>query len=297
VSALAARLGAALERPLDPAVAAFACRLGQEAGALAVLFYGSNLRTGSLDGVLDFYILLPGPRETGLWPRVSYREWDHDGHRLRAKIATMTLATFAEAAAGETLDTTIWARFVQPCALAWRHDDGTVSEITTALAAAAATAARLAAALGPSRGREQDYWRALFRATYGAELRVEPAGREDTILTANAQHFDGLLPLALVHAGVPFRQESVTIEPQLEPDQRTRALAWWRKRRRLGKLLNVARLAKATATFEGGMRYIAWKVERHTGSPVKVTPLRERFPLIAAPGVAWLLWRARRRYK
>src|SRR5690606_26376101 len=116
---LAARLGAALDRPLEPAVADFARELGLAAGARAVLFYGSNLRTGSLEGVLDFYVLLPGARETGLWPRVSYRERPHDGMVLRAKIATMTLATFTEAARGETIDTTIWARFVQPSALAW----------------------------------------------------------------------------------------------------------------------------------------------------------------------------------
>jgi hypothetical protein len=28
---------------------------------------------------------------------------------------------------------------------------------------------------------------------------------------------------------------------------------------------------------------------------VKVTPLREKLPLIAAPGVMWLLWKSRRR--
>ena len=67
------------------------------------------------------------------------------------------------------------------------------------------------------------------------------------------------------------------------------------RRRRLGKLLNLARLARAMTTFEGGMRYAAWKIERHTGLPVKVTPLRERYPLLAAPSVLWLLWRSRRR--
>ena len=71
-------------------------------------------------------------------------------------------------------------------------------------------------------------------------------------------------------------------------------LRWWNRRRRLGKALNLTRLAKAMTTFEGGMRYAAWKVERHTGLPVKVTPLREKFPLIAAPEVLWLLWKARR---
>lgn len=292
---LAARVAAALDRPLDPAVADFARKLGEEAGARAVLFYGSNLRTGSLEGVLDFYVLLPGARETGLWPRVSYREWDHGDARLRAKIATMTLATFAAASAGEALDTTIWARFVQPSALAWSRDEEAARDVLASLAAASVTAARLAVAVGPARGREDDYWRALFRATYRAELRVEPAGREESILSANRAHFDGLLPAALSAAGIPFAQDRGSIEPKLEPDARRRILRWWARRRRLGKPLNAVRLVRATATFEGGMRYVAWKVERHTGLPVKVTPMRERFPLLAAPELLWQLWRSRQR--
>jgi hypothetical protein len=163
--ALAQRITGMLSREVDPAVTTQARTLGEASGALAVLFYGSNLRTGSLDGVLDFYVLLPGAPETGLWPRVSYREWDAGGTILRAKIATMTMAKFAEAAAGETLDTTVWARFVQPSALVWRRDDEAAAHVVQAIAEAARTAARLATALGPAQGQAEDYWRALFRAT------------------------------------------------------------------------------------------------------------------------------------
>lgn len=293
--ALAARVGAALSRPLVPAVAAFAARLGEEAGALAVLFYGSNLRTGSLEGVLDFYVLLPGPRETGIWPRVSYREWDHDGQRLRAKIATMTLATFAAAAGGELLDTTIWARFVQPSALAWSCDEAAVAAVAEALAAAARTAARLAVAVGADSGSEADYWRALFRATYRAELRVEPPGREESILAANRAHFDGLLPAALDGAGIAYARDGAAITPRLDPAERQSILRWWRRRRLLGKPLNLVRLARATTTFDGAARYAAWKVERHTGIAIEVTPWRERHPILAAPGVLWRVWRAKNR--
>ncbi len=292
---LAARIGAALDRPIDPAVALFAAELGEQAGARAVLFYGSNLRTGSLDGVLDFYVLLPGEPERGIWPRVSYRERRHDEGLLRAKVATMTLATFARAARGQTRDTTIWARFAQPSALAWSRDAAAVKGVREALAAATVTAARLAIAVGPAKGREDDYWRALFRATYRAEFRVEPAGREDAILSVNQAHFDGLLPLALVEAGIPFGQDGRTIEPKLDAARRKQIRRWWNARRRLGKLINLTRLARAMTTFEGGMRYAAWKVERHTGLPVKVTPLREKYPLLAAPSVLWLLLKARRR--
>jgi len=109
-------VGAALAAPVADHVRQVAALLAGP-GTAAVLFYGSNLRTGSTEGVLDFYVLTTGPRERGLWPRVGYREFPISGQTLRAKIATMRLATFTEAASGRLLDTTIWTRFVQPAAL------------------------------------------------------------------------------------------------------------------------------------------------------------------------------------
>ena len=295
---LAERVAAALGARVAPEAQAFAARLGEAAGALGVLFYGSNLRTGSLDGVLDFYVLLPGPVERGIWPRVSYHEWAHDGAVLRAKVATMTLATFRAAAAGATLDTTIWARFVQPSALAWPPERCDPPEgsgpIRAAVAEAAVTAARLAAALGPAEATAEDYWRGLFRATYAAEFRVEKAGREDSILSANRDHFAGLLPLALEEAGIPFVPRGDRLALALRPAERAQTLRWWRRRRRLGKPYNLARLVRASTTFEGAARYAAWKIERHTGVPVALTPWRERHPVLAAPGVLWQVWRARK---
>jgi hypothetical protein len=290
------RISERLDAPVEPAVRAFAAALGEEAGARAVLFYGSNLRTGSLEGVLDFYVLLPGDaaNEPAIWPRVSYRERSHGQTNLRAKVATMRLATFGEAACGERLDTTIWARFVQPSALAWAADGRADHEVADVLAAAAITAARLAVALGPEKGTPGDYWRALFRATYRAEFRVEKAGRENDILSVNADHFDGLLPLALEAAGIGIGWQGERIVPRMDPAERRAILRWWKRRERLGKPLNMLRLVKASTTFEGAARYAAWKIERHTGMPVEVTPFREKHPLLAAPGVLLALWRHRR---
>ncbi len=305
---LAGRIRTAFERPVEPAVAAFARRLAAKSRVpvQAVLFYGSNLRTGSLEGVLDFYILTQGPQVEKIWPRVSYHEWscgENDAQEedlpradLRAKVATMPLETFRAAAAGECLDTTIWARFVQPSALVWSRDEEAAEAAVAAVAGAAMTAARLAIALGPETGTPEDYWRALFRATYAAEFRVEKAGREDSILSANRDHFDGLLSLALLAQGIGFARAGPTgkIRPECDPVTRARTLAWWRRRQRLGKPYNVLRLVKASTTFDGAARYAAWKIERHTGVPIAVTPWRERHPVLAAPGVLWSLWRARK---
>lgn len=293
--ALAARIAAALDAPIAPEVRAIAAELGRESGARAVLFYGSNLRTGSLEGVLDFYVLLPGAQVERIWPRVSYREWETSVGTLRAKIATMALETFLRAAGGISRDTTIWARFVQPAGLAWAADDAARGEVTCAIAAAVQTAGRLAAALGPPEGTAAEYWAALFRATYRAEFRVEKPGRENDILSVNAAHFDGLLPLAWEAAGIAFERTGSRLRPAVSPAEKARILRWWKVRARFGKPLNLLRLAKASTTFDGAAAYAAWKIERHTGVAVPLTPWRERHPFLAAPGVLWRVWRARTR--
>ncbi|WP_432201482.1 hypothetical protein ACRAQ7_04685 [Erythrobacter sp. W53] len=276
-------------------VAEYAQMLAQEAGALAVLFYGSNLRTESLEGVLDFYLLMPGDQVERIWPKVSYREWHKGGEVLRAKIAAMSLTQFAKAASGQSRDTTIWARFVQPCALIWARDEQAGAAVLDALCSACVTAGRLAAALKQTPGSAEDFWRALFRATYAAEFRVEKAGREDSILSVNQEHFDGLLPLAWEEGGLAFTRDGEMLTPTLDPATRKQILRWWRRRQKLGKPLNLVRLAKATTTFEGAAAYGAWKLERHTGIALEVTPFREKHPLLAAPGALVELWFARRK--
>jgi hypothetical protein len=291
-----------LAAQVAPQVRELAQRLAEARGARAALFYGSNLRTGDLEGVLDFYLLTPTPHRRGvqglaerwLWPEVSYHEEVVDGRMLRAKAATMTLADFRAAAEGRELDTTVWTRFVQPVAIAWTADPAAADAALASVMQAARTAARFAAALGPPQGEPRAYWKALFRRTYQAELRIEKPGREDQVLGFDPDHYEQLLPLAWQADGVAFERQGEALAPQLDVDQRRRILAAWRLRQLFGKPLNAARLMKATFTFEGAARYASWKIERHTGVAVPVTPWRERHPILAAPGVLLRLWRARR---
>jgi hypothetical protein len=269
---------------------------GQLAGpnVRAILFYGSILRTGDLDGVLDYYVLTDDPRPPRIWPEVSYREFADAAGILRAKIATMPLATFAQAARGDTRDTTIWARFVQPAALVWVADEAARAEVAEAVAGAVATATRFAAALGPADGPPLAYWRALFRATYAAEFRVEAGGRGDQIVDHDPLRYAALLPLGWDRAGIRWRDAGQGLAVDLNPRERANVLAAWARGRRWGKPLNVVRLLKAAFTFDGAGRYAAWKIERHTGVPVRLTPWQERHPILAAPGVLWRVRRAQR---
>jgi hypothetical protein len=56
----------------------------------------------------------------------------------------------------------------------------------------------------------------------------------------------------------------------------------WGRRRIEGKLLSVARLAKASATYAGGAEYIAWKINRHAGTDIQLSEWQKRHPLLTA---------------
>lgn len=298
MTALAQAIEDALARPAPSFAQAFAERLAATTpDVAAVLFYGSILRTGDRQGVLDYYVLTASPPKRLasrlLWPDVGYLEWDDGEGPLRAKVATMSLEQFARAAAGESLDTTIWTRFVQPSVLAWSRDEAQAAAVRAACADAAVTAARFAAALGPPQAPPLAYWTALFQQTYAAEFRVEPGGREQAILAVDPDGYAARLTQAWDADGLAFEVFGAEVAPK--PADRPAILRAWVRRRRLGRPLNVARLIKAAFTFEGAARYAVWKIHRHTGVALPLTPWAERHPLLAAPGMLLRLWTARRR--
>ncbi|MBB3693594.1 hypothetical protein [Sphingomonas sp. BK580] len=285
-----------LRRPVLPLVARAAQAIAARVSGSAVLFYGSVLRTGDLDGVLDFYVLRGAAARTGLlsrliWPDVSYHEVELEGRIVRAKVATMRLATFERAARGATLDTTIWARFVQPSALIWAENETVRRSVATAVANAAVTASWFTTLHCADVAAPGDFWRQLFRATYSTELRVEAPGREDQILSYDRERYDRLLPLAWRSGGIAFDEHDGSLMARPTECQLRAIAAAWLRVSRAGKWLNLVRLAKAAFTFEGAARYGLWKIERHTGVRIALTPFRERHPILAAPGVFWRVWR------
>ncbi len=303
--ALRALIGAELRRELPEPVKAFAAQLAQRAGgaAVAVLFYGSNLRDARLDGVLDYYVVLdhvgawPGSRLAALAngllpPNVGYCEEALEGQALRAKYALISLSQFRRGVSHDAVDTTLWARFSQPCCVAWVRSEIDLDAVVDVVRQAVMTAARWAAELGPESGEAASYWRALFASTYAAELRVETGGRGHDLVARDTERYATLLPLAWEAAGVGFVPMGERgVAPEITPSNRRLAARRWALRRRLGKFLNVARLLKAAFTFDGAVDYVVWKVERHSGIRPEVTDWQRRHPLLAAPGIYWRLRR------
>lgn len=299
------RIRAELDSPLPAVTRAAAAELAKIGGpgTLAVLHYGSAMRTKDAEGVLDFYVLMddlkawpgrPLAAAAGavLPPNVEHLQIKAGRRVVRVKAAILSLAQFDRMTRGAGVDTTVWARFCQPAVLAWRRDEAAERAVTSAIGQAVATAAAWAAALGPQRGPAEAFWTALFRQTYAAELRVERAGREATLMAFAEDRYRALTPLAWARAGVAYRiEEDGALRPLIGATERRRRRLAWAMTRRLGKPLNVLRLIKAVFTFQGAFRYAAWKIERHTGVHIEVTPWKERHPVLAAPGVLWRLSR------
>jgi hypothetical protein len=122
-------------------------------------------------------------------------------------------------------------------------------------------------------------WTGAFALTFSAELRTERQGRGIGIVAADPARYAAFTAPALAAAGLAatIADGVVQIDELLDAEH---AAAAWRRRRREGKLLSVARLAKATFTFDGGLDYLAWKIERHAGVPVPVKPWQRRWPLL-----------------
>ena len=179
-----------------------------------------------------------------------------------AKYAVLSEADFYRLNGPETRNVSVWARFAQPSRLVWAKDDAARERAIAAVARAAPTL--LGAAIpnaGPLRD-DLDLWRQAFALTYSAELRAERKGRSGSVVDADPERYRRFTAPALA-AAIP-------------------GTSGWTRRRIEGKTLSLVRLAKASATFAGGVDYIVWKINRHAGTDIAVKPWQRKYPLLAA---------------
>ena len=283
-----------LAQPVAPAVQAMAdaVRARHPQAGVAVLFYGSCLRKPEsllADSLLDFYLLVDDYRMAYrsalaafanrlLPPNVFYLEAQHGGAVLRCKFAVISLAQFQAGMSRATDNVSLWARFSQQSRLVWARDSAVARTIAEACAEAALTMLACTLPLLPADASPEAIWQRALEETYRAELRSEGKHRAAELVGADAERYRRVTPLgrAIVGDAMPAPEACA---------------AAWRRRRRTSKLLNLARLMKATFTFDGALDYVLWKVRRHSGVVLPVTDWQRRHPLLAAPVLAWRLYR------
>ncbi len=269
----------------------------------AVLFYGSALRDGDLEGkVIDLYALVdryrpaygkvvPAVANRILPPNVYYLSTDGGARAVRIKYAVTSFAQFERQAAGRACTPYIWARFAQPTAIVYARDTKCRERVVTALRQATFTLLRNAGPLMSAEFSSNDFWPRVLRESYRTELRAEPGSKANELYHSNRNRYDAIveaasdLHLGYGRGGEEGRYLRTAAWPRVLPPR-----AAWLARRPVGKFLSLARLVKAAFTFNQGVDYILWKVERHSGVKVTATDWQRRHPLMAATVLAWRLY-------
>jgi hypothetical protein len=313
--ALAALLGAELARAAPESARAYADELRRRHGdaLAAVLFYGSCLRKGTDEGVLDFYALVDdypaayasralSLANAALPPNVFYLELERGGKRLRAKYAVFSLRDFARAVEPSALRTGTWARFCQPALAVWVRDAAARERVVAALCTAVRTAVRRGLALLPQPGdrrrvESQALWLALFRETYASELRPEDGDGIRALHDADPARYARALEAALdaLAAAGELRvlsRSAGSLEVECEPGALARERRRARWRRPLAKAAATAQLLKSATTFGDWLPYALWKLERHTGTRLELSARQRRHPFVFGwPVIARVLWK------
>ena len=291
-----------IDAPAPPGARALAQALRTRHGdtVAAVLFYGSNFRRADdREGLLDLYVLVDdcraalGSRVSALAcrllpPNVYYLELPVDGRTVRCKYALLELTVFGRYMVAR--QSYFWGRFGQASGLLYARDAAARQQVTRALAQAVLTLLGRALPLLPDQVDEAAWWQTALAACYGAELRPERPGAVEGLVRDLAPWRRQLTPLAApLREGVGRQRQGYG--GHLAAGHGRAGRLGWPVRSRLGKTLTVAGLIKAAFTFAGGVDYLLWKVERHSGVRIEPTPFLRRHPLLGIWGVAWRLWR------
>ena len=294
------------EIPPGLGVLADAARACHGDSVRAVLFYGSCLRRGDVhEGLADLYLLVDDYRSAFkspvlaffnrlLPPNVFYLEVPWQGHQLRAKYAVLSLEDFRK---GTTswFHSYIWGRFAQRCGIVYVSDDSVTRQVREALASAVLTFVTRTLPQTESPFTARDLWVRGLSLSYRAELRTEQPGVAARLFDADPDYYQRITDVALgsVASIHPVKAGAAPPSYQALIPLRSRRLnrAGWFIRALQGKLLSVLRLLKGFFTFKGGVDYIQWKIERHSGARVDVSPGLKRIPPLALVVIFWRLYR------
>ena len=299
-----------LRTPVSAAAIAMSDALRSRYGdaVLSILYYGSCFRTGTEnEGIMDIFVIVDDYHNVytnralafANWllpPNISYFEFEFEGTTIRSKYGLISLEQFVQRASPRCFHTFFWARFAQPCTLTFVRDEAVRRRIVDTLACAIGTFTMRVLPLLPSHFDAEMLWTLGLSASYQTELRPERPGAAAQLVKQNLARYQ-----AVTQMTAALRPEFEAAEPASGPLQYSASISklrrWsarqcWRIRRVQGKIINLARIMKASFTFDGGVDYVLWKIERHSGIKVEATPMLRRHPLLTCWPTVWRLYRA-----
>jgi len=300
------------QQALAPLLAVLRERHGD--AVIAILLYGSCLRSGDFhDGLVDLYVIVAGYRHSGqsagrilanwlLPPNVYYAEVTDEGRTLRCKYALVSRADFQRGLSPRSFESYFWGRFCQPVALVHAREPDIRSgapDYSDVLREdqelAATTLLSRALPLLPPAGLVSDLWQQSLALSYGTELRAEQGGRTRELAIWGESFYRDLTQRIAARLPYGFHLVENAGGPgyvaTIRPGARLRARIAWYLRGVHGKVRSLLRLTKALFTFAGGLDYLAWKLERHSGQAVLIPDKVRRHPLVYGWAFFWRLHR------
>ncbi len=299
-AALLERIERQCAAPPPPACAAMTRALQETYGAAlqGILFYGSCVRGMSLtEGVADAFVVVdsyrnahPKPWQAWLnaWlpPNILYREIPTEAGLLRLKLALISMTDFSKGIR-YGFHSYLWGRFAQPVHILQARNAALRAEFHELLAHAVLTLLRTTApSLREQVNNAETIWTHALALSYSTEFRAEPDSKAAELARHHLADYAALLEDSLpALEAVLHREGHDSYTRRATAAGAHRARRQWRRRRRLGHLLWMLRLFKAAFTFSNGVDYAAWKIGRHTGVEIEVTPRLRRYPLLFGWGV------------
>jgi len=264
----------------------------------AMVYYGSSLRElDNSEKMLDFYVLVDSYRKThGTGPRALINRFippavyyvEHtsgDGKISTCKYSILSLSEFEKRCSTRAFLSQVWGRFSQPCAVLWAKNDRVLDRVWAARVVAVETMAGATAPLLDGSATAAEIWGRGFYESYRTELRPESStGRSEEIVARFEDRY------AAITAGLYGAPNAAGIFT-LPVAGKSRAKRRWLFRRILGKPAAALRVLLGAATFDGGIDYVARKIENHSGVQLNPTPAQRKHPVLHSPVLFWKIWR------
>jgi len=298
-----------ISQPAPPAIHLLTDTLLRSYGETVqvILFYGSCLRTGTdRGGMVDLYVIVDSYPAASpnfilsalnklLPPNVFYLEVPVEDRKVRAKYAVLSLDDFIRGTSMRWFHSYIWGRFAQPVGVLYVRNDRVAGQIQSALAQAVLTFIARVLPLVPSPFTSRELWQKGLELSYRAELRAERPDKLVGLFEAAPDYYESITRAALSTLPVSAHIQEINGGRcySVHISRRARRIARldWMVRSWQGKILSVLRLIKGTLTFRGGVDYILWKIERHSGIRVEPPPRLKRYPFLAVCVILWRLYR------
>ena len=272
-----------------------------------ILLYGSCLRAGTdQDGLVDCYVIVDEYASVypSAWlallnrwlpPNVFYGEVNLEERIIRMKYAVLSIEDFERSVTPKWFHSYFWGRFAQPTAVMACPSQAMNQRIISGLGRAVLTFLGNVVPQMPQQFSAKDAWSIGLALSYGAELRAESKGRITTLWDSSQAYYEQVAHVTF-SAHFPkikiIQRHDITMyEIEFSMVGYTKNRLAWTVRKVQGKILSILRLMKAAFTFQGGADYLIWKIERHSGVKIELTPAQRRHPIWAGLTTFWRLYR------